>query len=477
MYNKALELSTDAGILESRGMAYAELGEHDKAIADLSAAIEAASAATKRNPHGRYCWSVLARARFERAGIHERLGQREHALNDFRGAIEPLTKKIEIPPSSPQQRAWAYRQRGDCYRKLEQYDKALDDYNKALELRPSDSYAYKRRALTYYHFHHYEKAAADVNKAVELNANDTSAYTWFGPLLADCPDQSFRDEIVKSATKAIGMLPDYSPAYSARGVIYASLNEYDKALADYGKALDLEGQETPASRRETARLYRSVGKIHRERAEHEKAEEAYLKAIGLYKDLAAQFPDRAHYRNDLGRSHFDLGLLLARSGRTDEAAEHYGEVLKLDLQGGVGPVTHNNLAWLLATCPDVQSRDPAWAVELAEKAVELAPKKGHIWNTLGVAQYRAGDWDAAIDALQKSLELQGDNSFDFFFLAMAHWQLGHKDEARKWYDRAVEWMEENKPDEEELRRFRAEAEELIGPSEDHHPDTEATEKE
>ena len=120
MYNKALELSTDAGILVSRGMAYAELGEHDKAITDLSAAIEAASAATKRNPHGRYYWSVLARARFERAGIHERLGQREHALNDFRGAIEPLTKKIEIPPSGQQQRAWAYRQRGDCYRKLEQ---------------------------------------------------------------------------------------------------------------------------------------------------------------------------------------------------------------------------------------------------------------------------------------------------------------------------------------------------------------------
>jgi hypothetical protein len=45
---------------------------------------------------------------------------------------------------------------------------------------------------------------------------------------------------------------------------------------------------------------------------------------------------------------------------------------------------------------------------------------------------------------------------------MAHWQLGHKTEARQWYDRAVRWMEENHPyNDDELRRFRAEAEELL----------------
>ena len=44
---------------------------------------------------------------------------------------------------------------------------------------------------------------------------------------------------------------------------------------------------------------------------------------------------------------------------------------------------------------------------------------------------------------------------------MAHWQLDHKAEARKWYDQAVEWMEKNRPHDEELRRFRAEAKELL----------------
>jgi hypothetical protein len=57
---------------------------------------------------------------------------------------------------------------------------------------------------------------------------------------------------------------------------------------------------------------------------------------------------------------------------------------------------------------------------------------------------------------------KGGNSFDWYFLAMAHWQLGKKDESRKWYDQAVEWMEKNQPKNEELRRFRAEAAELLG---------------
>jgi len=49
-----------------------------------------------------------------------------------------------------------------------------------------------------------------------------------------------------------------------------------------------------------------------------------------------------------------------------------------------------------------------------------------------------------------------------FVLAMAHWQLGHKKEARQWYDKAVQWMDMNKPQDEELRRFRAEAALLLG---------------
>jgi Flp pilus assembly protein TadD len=108
-------------------------------------------------------------------------------------------------------------------------------------------------------------------------------------------------------------------------------------------------------------------------------------------------------------------------------------------------------------------RDPRRAVDLARKAVELAPNEGNYWNTLGAAHYRVEEWKAAIEALEKSRQLvrEAELSFDAFFLAMAHWQLGAKTEARTHYDQAVRWMEKNDPQNEELRRFRAEAEELL----------------
>jgi uncharacterized protein HemY len=102
-------------------------------------------------------------------------------------------------------------------------------------------------------------------------------------------------------------------------------------------------------------------------------------------------------------------------------------------------------------------------VEKAELAVKLAPRNGAFWNTLGAAHYRAGHWKAAVAALEKSMLLRkGGDSNDWFFLAMAHWQLGDKEQARKGYDQAVRWMDKNNPQDEELRRFRAEAGSLLG---------------
>src|SRR5262249_53302824 len=102
-------------------------------------------------------------------------------------------------------------------------------------------------------------------------------------------------------------------------------------------------------------------------------------------------------------------------------------------------------------------------VERAKQAVALAPESRFSWTTLGVAQYRAGAWKESIAALNKAMELpKGEKGFDRVVVAMAHWQLGHKDQAREWYDRAVEWIEKNAPQDELLRRFRAEAAELLG---------------
>jgi tetratricopeptide (TPR) repeat protein len=148
----------------------------------------------------------------------------------------------------------------------------------------------------------------------------------------------------------------------------------------------------------------------------------------------------------------------------DGAIAAHREAIRLNLDISQA---HNSLAWLLATAADEKLRDPKLAVLSARRAVELAPLDTAYWNTLGVALYRNGQWEDAVAALNRSVQLQGSGSswWDFFFLAMAHWQLGHQDEARVWYDKGVQCLEPHSPSpvpREEGLRFRAEAAAVLG---------------
>lgn len=133
---------------------------------------------------------------------------------------------------------------------------------------------------------------------------------------------------------------------------------------------------------------------------------------------------------------------------------------------------YNNLAWGLAKTTDTEAQKLVRAVELATEAVKLEPGAQHIWNTLGVAYYRTGKWESTLKALGKSMELgtqeqeyRYQKELDLFFMAMDHWQLDRKDQARQCFEQAVELMERRSADNKELLLFRAEAAELLGLSE------------
>jgi tetratricopeptide (TPR) repeat protein len=175
----------------------------------------------------------------------------------------------------------------------------------------------------------------------------------------------------------------------------------------------------------------------------------------------------------------DLDLLLAGgtqawgSGRFLEARDYYVRLVSalelipptsLTTSGRhTGALGLNNLAWLLATCPDVAVRDPRAAVGYAQRGLGLEPNDGNTWNTLGVAYYRIGDWEESQSALKRSMELRNEgDGFDWFFLAMIHAKLGHPERAREWYDKATRWSHQFRPGDPELYLFQVEAAAILG---------------
>src|SRR5262249_8932185 len=224
--------------------------------------------------------------------------------------------------------------------------------------------------------------------------------------------------------------PNYAPAHNNLGNALSRQGKVDEAIAAYRKAIENDPKLAGAHYNLGTALGRQ-GKLGEAIAE-------FRKAIELDPKSAL--------------AHCNLGIALSMRGNRDEALAELRKAVELDPKLHQA---HGNLALLLAACPEPKLRDPRRAVESATKAVELAPNEGAYWYVLGVARYCAGDWKEALAALEKSRALrQGGDAFDYFFLAMAHWKLGAKDEARKWYDKAVEWMDKNAKDNDELRRFR-----------------------
>jgi tetratricopeptide (TPR) repeat protein len=234
----------------------------------------------------------------------------------------------------------------------------------------------------------------------------------------------------------------------------------------YRRSVDLDNRlvadfpAVPDYRKGLAISSLSLGILLRDTGRGAQAVDAFSRAIDHDKRLAIDFPAVPEYRQNLCYLHFHRARLFQSEGQFAEAIADYREVIKLNpMHTGA----HSLLGMCLATAPDPRLRDPKLAVASAKKAIELAPADPSPWNTLGMAYYASGAYQAAIGAIHRSIKLGGHaDSTDYFFLAMAHRRLGHKDTAGGYYQKGVRWMDKNRPTDPELRRFRAEAAALLG---------------
>jgi serine/threonine protein kinase/Flp pilus assembly protein TadD len=248
------------------------------------------------------------------------------------------------------------------------------------------------------------------------------------------------------------------------------IQDLREALAEKGSSIFqsfLEEDSTDlAVRFQTARAHALVASVCSAQGKGQPATAAFRKAIALLEQLVAESPANHDYVHALAKSHNTLGMVLHAMHHPEEAEGEFAAAVQLyrrALDMGPCACSLNNLAWLRVTCPVPRFLDPAEAVALAQHALDMQPNEGEIWNTLGVAQYRAGHYEQAIAGLTRSMELRkGGDGFDWCFLAMAYWQLGDKAKAREWYEKGADDLRQVGITQESVLPYAAEAAELLG---------------
>ena len=189
------------------------------------------------------------------------------------------------------------------------------------------------------------------------------------------------DEALVHFQKGMEINPGYLEARNNLGIALRQKGSVDEAIAQYQKVLEINPGYAEA------RI--NLGNALLQQGRVDEAVVHYQKALQIKPDSV--------------EAHINLGNALLKSGRTDEAITHYQRALQIkpDFLEVL-----NNLAWLLATCPDARVRDGALAVKYAERACELThydliPMVG----TLAAAYAEAGRFDDAISTAQKACAL------------------------------------------------------------------------
>ncbi|NYT35717.1 tetratricopeptide repeat protein [Allopusillimonas soli] len=188
-----------------------------------------------------------------------------------------------------------------------------------------------------------------------------------------------KEDNLKEAIAQLDRIDDPALAFQAqvhKAVLQGRMGDLKRAESTIGR-LD------PKDKHERAVVALTLASIYRESGRTDKAVEILQKAD-------REMPDSTEIK-------YDLAMLYERQGNTDQFEKLMKRVIELDPDNANA---YNSLGYTYAD----QNRNLDQAQDLLERALDLDPDNPYILDSVGWYLYRTGDYQAAIEYLQRSYD-------------------------------------------------------------------------
>ncbi len=387
-FQKALEIMPDyAEAHNNLGNALFQKGKVDEAIAHYQMALQII-------PNFAKAHISLGNALFQKGKVDE--------------AITHYQTALQIKPDF----AEAHNILGNALLKMGKVDEAITQYQQALQIKPDYAEARINLGNALLQSGEVDKAVAQYQQALQIKPDYAEAHINLGNALLQ---KGKVDEAIARYQMALQIKPDSAEAHINLGNVLFQRGRMDEAIAQYEMVLQISPDSAKAHINLGYCLLQK-GRVEEATIHFQKAleikpdsEEAhiYLANALLKKDRVdeaiAQYQQALQIMPDNAKVHYNLGNALLQKGRVDAAIAQYQQALQIKPDA---PGVLNNLAWLLATCPDAHLRDGVQAVKYAEQACELTHHGVTPFiGTLAAAYAEAGRYDDAMAAAQQACAL------------------------------------------------------------------------
>lgn len=297
--------------------------------------------------------------------------------------------------------ALQYYDEGIDLQDKEKYVEALAAFKKAIAKNPNYKEALYSAGWTSNELKNYTESLTYLLKAKSLWPTEAKVYLELGYAYEKLNKKT---DAIETYNKCLSIQHDYSLAYKYLGSLYYDDGNYKKALENLESYIEYEPDTRDAD-------------VYYRKGVSENELEKYNDALASLNKANELTPNNVKFINELAYSHYLLE-------RTEDALKNYDKAFSIDPQSLTAANGRADVYRKL-------KKDPAQAIKLYAKALEINSKniKANYWT--GWCYNELGKYDEAIPYLKKVIEL--DDKY-----VSAYTELGYIDYALKNYDDALD---------------------------------------